>query len=291
MCAIGPGSSTATAVAKFSGTNGLTLAASGGVFIDASDRLGLGTSAPTHSLTLAASSTGRADYNTSDQVTNYERAIETWSGNVYTISTESGGTGALRSLLLRGGPAGGQLLLSPFGSMTLATTSGTGIIQAQLVHTTLTNTSSVQSGLVVAGTVNQTSGTGGYTGVLVNPTLTAVGSSGAKLIDLQTSNTSRFFVSSSGATDYENTNTAGGTVGAQTINKPCGTVNVAAAGTSLVVTNSLVSTSTILSVQARTNDSTCAVKNYVPGSGSFTINMTAGCTAETSVGFCILDKN
>jgi len=88
---------------------------------------------------------------------------------------------------------------------------------------------------------------------------------------------------------FNRTITAGGTTGAQTINKPNGTVNFAAAtGTAgIVVTNSGVSATSIIFVIPRTNDTTCAVKNVVAAAGSFTIRMTANCTAETSVGFMV----
>lgn len=85
------------------------------------------------------------------------------------------------------------------------------------------------------------------------------------------------------------TNTAAGTTGAQTINRPSGTVNFAAAATSLVVTNSLCTTSSIVFATIRTNDATAVIKNVVPGSGSFTINLNAAATAETSVGFLIIN--
>lgn len=89
-----------------------------------------------------------------------------------------------------------------------------------------------------------------------------------------------------GAWKLNRTVTAGGTTGAQTINKISGTVNFAAAATSLVVTNSLVSTTSIVFTTIRTADTTCTfVKSVVPASGSFTITVNAGCTAETSVGF------
>lgn len=97
--------------------------------------------------------------------------------------------------------------------------------------------------------------------------------------------TSSFGLTGVGTFLLNRTITAGGTTGAQVINKPAGTVNFAAAATSLVVTNSTVTTSSIIFAQARTNDSTCSVKNVVAGAGSFTINMTSACTAETSVGF------
>ena len=85
------------------------------------------------------------------------------------------------------------------------------------------------------------------------------------------------------------TNTAAGTNGAQTINKPSGTVNFAAAATSLVVTNSLCTTNSIVFAVVRTNDSTAVIKNVVPAAGSFTITLSAAATAATSVGFFIIN--
>lgn len=85
------------------------------------------------------------------------------------------------------------------------------------------------------------------------------------------------------------TNTAAGTTGAQTIDKPTGTVNFAAAATALVVTNALCTTSSIIHGVLRTNDTTARIANIVPGAGSFTINLTAAATAETSCGFWIIN--
>ena len=85
------------------------------------------------------------------------------------------------------------------------------------------------------------------------------------------------------------TNTAGGTTGAQTINKPSGTVNFAAAATSLVVTNNLVTTASLVFAVVRTADATAVIKNVVPAAGSFTITLTAAATAETSVGFWVIN--
>lgn len=85
------------------------------------------------------------------------------------------------------------------------------------------------------------------------------------------------------------TNTAGGTTGAQTINKPAGTVNFAASATSLVVTNSLCTTSSIIIATVQTNDTTMKSVAAVPGSGSFTLYAGAAATAETSVGWIIIN--
>lgn len=83
--------------------------------------------------------------------------------------------------------------------------------------------------------------------------------------------------------------TAGGTTGNQTINRMSGTVNFSAAATALTVTNSLVTANSIVMAVVRTNDATATIKNVVPAAGSFTINLNAAATAETSVGFFVVN--
>lgn len=90
-----------------------------------------------------------------------------------------------------------------------------------------------------------------------------------------------------GGITFDNTVTAGGTTGNQTINKASGTVNVAAAGTTVTVTNSFCTSTSIVFAVLRTNDSTAAIKNVVPGAGSFVITLTAAATAEVSIGFLV----
>lgn len=92
-----------------------------------------------------------------------------------------------------------------------------------------------------------------------------------------------------GALNFNPTNTASGTTGNQTINKASGTVNIAAAGTTVTVTNSLVTASSIVYAVIRTNDATATIKNVVPAAGSFTINLGAAATAETSIGFFVIN--
>lgn len=86
-----------------------------------------------------------------------------------------------------------------------------------------------------------------------------------------------------------NTATAGGTTGARTINKPAGSVNFAAAATSLVVTNSLVTAASIIIATVATNDSTMKSVVAVAGSGSFTLTANAAATAETRVSFLVIN--
>lgn len=99
----------------------------------------------------------------------------------------------------------------------------------------------------------------------------------------------RFRITSVGGIVLNATNTAGGTTGNQTINKPSGTVNFAAAATSITITNSLVTSSSIVFCTVRTNDATAVIKNVVPGSGSFVITLSSAATAETSVGFFVIN--
>jgi hypothetical protein len=98
-----------------------------------------------------------------------------------------------------------------------------------------------------------------------------------------------YYLDSSGHPFYHATNTAAATVGAQTINKTTGTVNFAASATSLVVTNSLVSATSLVFCVIRTNDATLTAVQAVPGAGTFTIYGNAAATAETSVGFLVVN--
>jgi hypothetical protein len=80
--------------------------------------------------------------------------------------------------------------------------------------------------------------------------------------------------------------TAGGTTGAQTINKLVGCVNFAASATSLVVTDNFVTTTSIVNAWCQTADANkTAVYAIVPASGSFTINVDPAPAAETKVCF------
>jgi hypothetical protein len=83
------------------------------------------------------------------------------------------------------------------------------------------------------------------------------------------------------------TNTA--TVGAVTINEMSGRVNIAAAGTSVVVTNSLVATTSRIFATVSTNDTTAYIKNVVPAAGSFTIHLGAAATAQTAIDFVVFN--
>jgi len=97
------------------------------------------------------------------------------------------------------------------------------------------------------------------------------------------------FTSGNIATVVTPTITTAGTTGDRTINELAGTVNIAAAGTTVTVTNSLVTANSLVFCTLRTNDTTATVKNVVPIAGSFTINLGAAATGEVSIGFFVVN--
>lgn len=83
--------------------------------------------------------------------------------------------------------------------------------------------------------------------------------------------------------------TLAGSTGNQTIDKPSWSVQFAWAATSLTVTNSLVTASSHIFCVVKTDDTTAQIKNVVPTSGSFTINMVAAVTGTTVVAFWVIN--
>lgn len=82
--------------------------------------------------------------------------------------------------------------------------------------------------------------------------------------------------------------TAGGVTGNATINLMNGTVNFAAAATTITVTNSTVSATSQIIVTPQRLDGTC--RTFVvdaKGPSTFNITATAACTAETQVAFWV----
>ena len=125
-------------------------------------------------------------------------------------------------------------------------------------------------------TINQTGGANGITrGLFINPTLTSA-------FDF------RAIEVTAGRIVYSSTITPAGTTGAQTINRISGKVNAAAGTTSLVVTNNLVTTSSIVMCQMGTNDATARITSSVESNGFFTINYVMP-TAETVIKFTVIN--
>ncbi len=143
-----------------------------------------------------------------------------------------------------------------------------------------TDTNTAGSSLAIGGGLSTGTGTPGS--VLLQ--VATAGSTGTAANTLAT----YMELAPGGDLKLSRTITTAGTTGNQTINKMAGTGNIAAAGTTVTVTNSFCTTSSIVHAVLRTNDATARLVNVVPGSGSFVINIVA-CTAETSIGFWITD--
>jgi hypothetical protein len=160
-----------------------------------------GTTAPTHSLTLGSTSTGIALYNTADQTTNFERVRAYWSGNVFNIFPEKGGTGTARALFIGSSSTTG-ITINEFGgiatsgkiSLNVASTGASYPITASAI---VSSSSASQVTFAITPTINQSS-TAGYTALLINPTETATGSGAKNLIDAQVGGASKFKVTNTG---------------------------------------------------------------------------------------------
>lgn len=83
--------------------------------------------------------------------------------------------------------------------------------------------------------------------------------------------------------------TNAGSTGAQTINLPSGSVQFAASATSLVVTNSMVSASSLVFATVASNDSTMKSVQAVSGSGIFTLYPNAVPTGTCLVNFWVIN--
>lgn len=201
-------------------------------------------------------------------------------GNVSTSTAASGAT------IVKSGNSAAASAAS--GTVTVNSGAATGTANASGPVQVLTGASTnADSGTLFIGT-----GTGGTTtgNVTILSGNAAGGASGNINITSGTASTTRGnLIIDVNKITVPTTVTAGGTTGAQTINNVSGTVNFAATDISLVVTNNIVTANSLVFVVIRTNDSTATIKNVVPASGSFTINLTAAATAETSVGFFIVN--
>jgi hypothetical protein len=93
-----------------------------------------------------------------------------------------------------------------------------------------------------------------------------------------------------GVLSVPQTLTAAGTTGNQTINKLAGSVRIAAAGTTVTVTDSFVSANSEVFCTIGTADATATLKNVVVSAGQFIITLGAAATAETQIRFFVVNN-
>lgn len=148
---------------------------------------------------LIPSGTGSLQYNTTDQTTNYERVRHYWSSNVYTISSDVGGTGTVRPIRIISGNATFGINESTQSLVFTRTTPSTvtTLFDLTTAGTGLSGTSSSQYGMRINPTINQSS-TAGYTMLLINPTESATGSGAKLLADFQVGGTSKVSIKNDG---------------------------------------------------------------------------------------------
>jgi len=137
------------------------------------------------------------------------------------------------------------------------------------------------AGITIAGGQSTGSGAGGSLTFQTSP----AGSTGTTTNALVTS----LLIGSDGKLSVTKTITAAGTTSVQTINKVAGSVNLAAAATSVVVTNSLVNANSVIIGTVASNDTTAKSVAIIPGSGLFTIYPNAATTAETRVNWIVIN--
>lgn len=193
-------------------------------------------------------------------------------------NTASGATAMLINLLAGAGGATSMFSVDKDGRGVLANRLTTPII--------------VSAGtLTLAATSSMSFDAGGSTRWSITATgaLTSVVDNGVDIGAVGATRPRNIYLA--GGLAVEATVTAAGTTGNQTIDKFAGTVNFAAAATAITVTCNKCTTSSLVFAVVRTNDGTAALKNVVPGAGSFVINLSAAATAETSVGFYIVNPD
>lgn len=110
----------------------------------------------------------------------------------------------------------------------------------------------------------------------------------ADTIYLYTNNIRRVTITTAGKISLNATD-ASGTPGAATINNPSGQVAVALGASSVVVTNSLVTTSSVVWATLQDVTDNIQIKGVVPAAGSFTIHLTGTTSAARKVGFVVFN--
>lgn len=83
--------------------------------------------------------------------------------------------------------------------------------------------------------------------------------------------------------------TAAASTGNKTINKTAGTIRIAAAGSSVVLTNSLIDANSIVGCWLSSNDTTAKSVTYVLASGSVTFNLNAAATSEIEIRWFVVN--
>lgn len=160
-------------------------------------KFGIGTTAPTNTLTLGATTSGIAYYNTTDQTTNYERMRQFWTNNVFNISTEMAGTGVGRNIKLSSGSSSFIIGSTTTGSSFEFRRDLTGFSTILNVTSTGLVGSSSQALILGDPVISQTE-SGAYSIFWANPTESTLGSGFHYLFRGSIAGTDKFTVDNTG---------------------------------------------------------------------------------------------
>jgi hypothetical protein len=157
------------------------------------------------------------------------------------------------------------------------------------IGNTVTGAQTVNIGTASTGASTYNFGTGATAGATIKTINLGTGGAASSTTNVNIGSTNGGQINMNRKMVFQATETAAGTTGSQTINQPSGSVNFAAAATSIVVTNSFATATSHIFCTIETNDATATIKNVVRAAGSFTINLNAAATAETRVGFLVIN--
>lgn len=148
---------------------------------ETNNRLGIGTNAPTHALTLGYtdSVSGIAVYNTADQTTNFERGYIKWHSGLFRIVADYGGTGIARGIYISSNSE--ISLVAPKIEMAGAASSTYNYVAR--IRNGMASSALMQNFLYCTPSIEQ-SGSAGYCGIKVSVYESTTGSGSKKLIDL-----------------------------------------------------------------------------------------------------------
>ncbi len=215
--------------------------------------------------------------------------VNTGSGDTGVITMRTGAASAGSSGIWQAGSGTG----SGTGTVTLRSGNGLNFGSGAASFGSGTSTTG-QSGAVTVSSGNA-SGSFGSTGdvtIASGNASGAFGNSGNINITPGTATGTRGRVNitslaAAGPFALDKTNTA--TVGNVTINNPSGRVNIAAGGTSMVLTNNLITTASTLILTLATNDATAKSACAVAAAGSATLTLNAASTGAVAINFLVVN--
>lgn len=167
---------------------------------DTNNRIGLGTTAPTNTITLGSTTTGLNFYRTTDQITNWESTEMRWSGTTFQILSNAAGTGTVQDIVIGAGAR--RLVISSLAStgafFSYQNSTGSLLPMVQIVSTR--SAASADPTELYLNPTYTGGGSAGYTTLRINTIETLTGSGAKRLMALQVSSVDRFAVDNVGNT-------------------------------------------------------------------------------------------